>query len=158
MKFKNAYSDSKKVVFNCTNPSLTDQSFKHECDIGFIIENYAKMGKSFDNSNLNYYDCTSVKDFQEAQLIVAEAKSNFEQLPSKDRDRFKTVENYLEFVSNQANLKESYEKGYIDRGSVDIADVYPERYKVVETPVNEPSSNDVSVDKITPTETPPQAG
>lgn len=160
MKFKNAYSPSKKVGYSCIGPSLTDQSFKQECDIGFIIENYAKMGKSFDNTNLNYYDCTTVQDFQNAQMIVAECKSNFEQLPSVERDRFKTVENYLEFISNKANLKECYEKGYIDRSSVDIEDVYPERYKYKSFAPSQVESSDVvsTDDKTVPPETPQQVG
>lgn len=131
MKFKNRYSDSKDITKNFKNPSLTDQQFKQECDIGFIVEQYAKLGKTFDQSNLSYVDCTSVQDYQEAMFTVANAKSNFESLPAKDRDRFKTVENYLEFISNAANLKESFEKGYIDRGSVSLEDVYPERFKIV---------------------------
>lgn len=140
MKFLNRYSASKKIAKLFTKPSLTDQQFKQECDIGFIVENYAKLGKSFDYTGMSYVDCTSVQDYQDAMYIVANAKSNFESLPSKDRDRFKTVENYLEFISNEANLKESYEKGYIDRGSVDLSEVYPERFNVVETQPVGPST------------------
>lgn len=145
MKFKNRYSDSKDIGKYFTKPSITDQQFKQECDIGFIVENYAKLGKTFDNTNINYVDCTTVQDYQDAMYTVANAKSNFESLPSKDRDRFKTVENYLDFISKHENLKESYEKGYIDRSSVDLSDVYPERFKIVQeeevkTPVIEPSN------------------
>lgn len=135
MNFKNRYSDSKVITKTFKNPSLTDQQFKQECDIGFIVEQYAKLGKTFDQSNMSYIDCTSVQDYQDAMYTVSNAKSNFESLPSKDRDRFKTVENYLEFISNVANLKECYEKGYIDRGSVSLEDVYPEKFKV--TPIED---------------------
>lgn len=157
MKFKTAYDRPKKVSQTFLKPSLTDQQFKQECDIGFIVENYAKLGKSFENTNANYFDCTQVQDYQSAQLLVAECKSNFEMLPSKDRDRFKTVENYLEFISNQANLKESYEKGYIDRSTVDIADVYPERYKVSKEEQISPSVNS-STDNSAISDTSEKAG
>lgn len=129
------FFSNKKVTCCIEGPSLTDESFKQECDIGFIVENYLKTGQGIPASTMNYADCTTVQDFQEAQMLVAEAKSNFEQLPSKDRDRFKTVENYLEFICNTDNLKESYEKGYIDPSTVDLVDVYPERY--TEQPLEE---------------------
>lgn len=132
MKFLSRYSNSRDIGKKFLKPSLTDQQFKQECDVGYIVENYARLGKPFDQTGASYIDCTTVQDYQEAMYTVAHAKSNFESLPSKERDRFKTVENYLEFISDNANLKESYEKGYIDRNSVDISDVYPEKFKIVQ--------------------------
>lgn len=144
-KFLTPYTTKKKVVQKFELPSMTDQSYKDECDLGFIIENYVKKGIPLPDSSMNYVDCTTVQEFQDAQMLVAEAKSNFEQLPSKERDRFKTVENYLEFISNPSNLKESYEKNFIDRSSVSLEDVYPERYTqpnvMDKTPVIEPGVN-----------------
>lgn len=127
-KFFNRYSKPKDVSIDFTEPSLTDESFKQECDLGFIVENYVSKGLPLPTSTFNYADCTTVAQYEDAMQIVAEAKSNFEQLPSKDRDRFKTVEAYLEFISNPENLKESYEKNYIDPSSVDLSDIYPEQY------------------------------
>ena len=71
MKFKNRYSDSKDIGKYFTKPSITDQQFKQECDIGFIVENYAKLGKTFDNTNINYVDCTTVQDYQDSKLLFA---------------------------------------------------------------------------------------
>lgn len=119
-----------KVSLYCPEPSLTEQIYKDECDIDFIIKNFVKTGE-LPQSTMSFVDCTTVQDFQDAQYLVAECKSNFEQLPAVERDRFKTVENYLSFISDPKNLKESYEKGYIDRNTVDLKDVYPEQYAAV---------------------------
>lgn len=126
--FKLPYSKNERVSIKFENPSLTDQSFKQECDIGFIIENFVKTGTQPD-STMNFMDCTTVKSYEESMQLVAEANSNFENLPAKIRDEFKTVTNYLAYISDVKNLKDSYERGLIDRGSVDLADVYPEQYK-----------------------------
>lgn len=147
ISFLTRYSQPKKVSIINEEPSLTDESFKQECDLGFILETYAKTGHELPQSTMNYVDCTTVSQFEDAMQLVAEANSNFECLPAKERDRFKTVENYLAFICDANNLKESYEKGYIDPSSVDLADVYPEQFGKVQediTPVPEPVS-DVSV-------------
>lgn len=119
---------NRQIVESNDQPSLTDQSFKQECDIGYIIKTCAKTGQPLPASPMSYVDCTSVQDFQSAMDTVAQCKSAFASLSSADRDRFGTVENYLDFISRSENLKESYEKGYIDPNSVDIKDIYPERY------------------------------
>ena len=139
-KFLTQYSTKKKVAITFKEPSLTDQSYKDDCDLGFIIVNYVSKGIPLPQSTMNYQDCTTVQDFESAMQLVAEAKSNFEQLPSKDRDRFGSVENYLDFISRSENLKESYEKGYIDPSTVDLKDVYPETYETVSPDVVKPDT------------------
>lgn len=149
-KFFTPYTTTKKVVVDFKEPSLTDQSYKDECDLGFIIENYVSKGIPLPQSTMNYQDCTTVQDYQSAMMLVAEAKSNFEQLPSKDRDQFGTVENYLEFISKAENLKTSYEKGYIDPSTVDLMDVYPERYQTVPEQIETPTVEPVVNPSVTP--------
>lgn len=125
--FNTQYNQSKRYSKIFTKPSLTDQSFKDECNIDFIISNFVRTGQ-VPESSMNFIDCTTVQQFEEAQMLVAEAKSNFEQLPAKVRSEFKNVQGYLEYISNPANLKDSYERGFIDRGSVSLFDVYPDVY------------------------------
>lgn len=124
-------------------PSKTEQSYKDECNIDFIISNFVKTGiDPREGRQMSYVDCTQVKDFQSAQNLIAETKSMYYALPSEIRDEFKTVDKYLEYVSNPENLKDCYERGIIDPSSVDEKDVYPEKFvqpstPVVETPVVE---------------------
>lgn len=128
-----------KVILEQHLPSLTDQDKKDECDLNFVMSQYVRNGKPLPYVNATYADTTNpnlAKEYIDALAMVAEHSSNFEQLPAKDRERFGNVTKYLEFISNPMNLKESYDKGYIDRSTVDINLVYPQ--------VN---INDLQVDK-----------
>lgn len=145
--------ERKRVSMSFSQPSLTEQSYKDECDIDFIISNFVKTGiDPNEGKKMSFVDCTQVKDFQDAQNIVAETKSMFHSLPAVVRDEFGTVENYLEYVSNPQNLKDCYERELIDPSSVDVKDVYPEKYieqpKVVESPVVEPSVVPPTTEKV----------
>lgn len=128
-KFKTLY-DYEQVSISFEQPSLTEQSYKDECDIDFIISNFVKTGiDPREGRKMSYVDCTQVKDFQAAQQLVADTKSMFYSLPAEVRDEFQTVGGYLEYVSNPENLKDCYERDLIDKTTVDEKDVYPEKYQ-----------------------------
>lgn len=116
-KFKTPYSDDLlRVKFEFTYPSQLEDA-KQECDLSFIIENYVKTGM-LPTKQASYIDCTTVPMYEEAMQIVAEANSNFEALPAKIRDEFKTVENYLNYVSDEKNLSDCINRGLIDKATV----------------------------------------
>lgn len=103
----------KKVSLSFNDVSLTDQSAKEECDIGFIIEHFVKTGQSPDRPNMTYLDCTTVQSYEDAMALVAETKTQFELLPSSERDKFKTISGWLDYVNNPDNLADCVNKGYI---------------------------------------------
>lgn len=145
MKFKTPYRERERTSLTFEEPSLTEQDFKDECDIGKIIESYVRTGQLPAQSQPSYIDCTQVQDYESAQMLIAEVNSQFNSLPATDRERFVNVKNYLNFVANPDNLRECYEKNYINRDTVDIAQVYPERYQPeVKKPVSGVGSTDVS--------------
>lgn len=120
MEFVTPYNGkTKKVTQDFYEQSLTDQSCKDECDIGFIIENFVRTGQMPSQPQMNYTDCTTVQSFEEASMLVAQCKTDFELLPAVERDKFKTVQGWLEYCSNSENLKDCIEKGYISKESVD---------------------------------------
>lgn len=103
----------KKVQIEFNDVSLTDQSCKDECDIGFIIENFVRTGQLPEKPNMSYVDCTTVQQFEDSMQLVAETKTAFELLPAEDRDEFKTVSGWLSYVNNPDNLAECVKRGYI---------------------------------------------
>lgn len=127
LKFRTQYDPTPKVIKHIEGPSLTDPSYGKECDIGFMIENYRVNKIPLPTVNVQYGNSMSADDYLQASQMVAELKTQFESLPSKERDEFGNVENYLKFIGNPDNLKSSYERGLIDRSSVDLSVVYPER-------------------------------
>lgn len=144
-KLYRQYDEHRKVTCDFAKPSLTDSSFKDECDIHFILNNFVRTGKlPNEGQQLVYGDSPSADAYMDAQMLVAECKSSFEALPSKIRDEFQTVNNYLSYISDPNNLKDAYERELIDRDTVDLKDVYPEQYKVVEPSVtpDEPEKPD----------------
>lgn len=141
--FQTAYTSTKRVITTSDNPSLTDESFADECNISMMIEKYRVSKIPPRTVDVSYGHSPTIEDFQNAQYLLAEVKSNFEGLPSSIRDEFKNdVQNYLEYIGDKANLKDCYERGLINPDSVDLRDIYPERF---ETSIQE-SSTDVSVD------------
>ena len=82
IEFLTAYSPSKQVGLKCSEPSLTEQCYKDECSIDYIINTIAKTGiDPREGSMMSYQDCTTVKSFEDAQNLVAETKSMFYSLP-----------------------------------------------------------------------------
>lgn len=155
MEFVTPYNNStKKITQDFYLPSLTDQSCKDECDIGFIIDNFVRTGQMPSKPEMNYIDCTTVQSFEEASMLVAQCKSDFEQLPAIERDKFKSVSGWLEYCTNPQNLKDCIEKGYISKESVH-KDVLNEIYKVNDLDTQkdvmkeEVSMSNPTIDKIT---------
>lgn len=136
VKIRKIYDEHSRVTFETQGPSLTVQDCKDECDINYIIESYVKRGIMPPQGG-SYIDCTTVQDYETACQLVAECKTNFETLPLKYREEFKTVENYLAYISNQDNLKDCLDKGLIDKATVPeelLTEIYKETSKNVTTP------------------------
>ena len=86
------------VVFDA--PSLTDQTFKDECDIHHIIDNFGQTGLvdsvgAHDPATLQYGDTTLLPDYETACNLVASVTSEFGELPSKIRAEFNNDPRFL---------------------------------------------------------------
>lgn len=142
-KFLTSYSPKKRIISTSTEPSLTDESFADECNISLMIERYKVSKIPPRTVNVSYGYSPSPDDFQNAQYLMAEVKTNFESLPSKIREEFGyDVQKYLAYIGDRDNLKDCYERGLVDPSSVKLEEIYPERYQtaVPEAPT-EPSVN-----------------
>lgn len=131
MKFNTQFTTKNDVLYSSELPSMTDQSLEPECNISKIIQNCLRTGQPLPQQAVSYADLTNstIRDYQDALITVSNFRSAFEGLPAVDRDKFGNVENYIKFISNPDNLKVSYEKGFIDRSTVDLSVVFPERYQ-----------------------------
>lgn len=103
-KFRNAYTGTDhKVGFSSDKPSLTKQSFKDSVDVNNIMAKYQKTGivDHFNKYEGRYVDLDA-STFTENQMIVANAMSMFEELPSKARNHFNNdPAAFLEYVSQE---------------------------------------------------------
>jgi len=112
-RFISAYGPKRKVVVTFVGEGKTKQSFKDECDINKIMARFQQTGliDFVNNNQARYLDCDGI-DYQNAQNIVAQANSMFQQLPSGIRTFFENDPGqFVEFCSNPENLPEMHKMG-----------------------------------------------
>lgn len=137
----------RRVQHFFTEKNPAKQSFKDQCDVNKMLAQYDKTGdptplRINDNAGQWGVDAPDAIDFKEAMDTVAEAKSMFEELPSKTRDFFENDPGkYLEFVNNPENSDAMVEMGLATRQNHDQPSipVSPNRDEpVIETPTAQP--------------------
>lgn len=100
----------------------TQQHMKDECDINLILKRFEKTGQIAHVSGQvpRYGDFSNVTDYQEAVQQVAEADREFMTLPAHIRTRFhNSPGELLDFLSNDANLAEAVELGFVEAPEVE---------------------------------------
>lgn len=119
--------------------SLTEQAHANDVDINQIMAK-AKRGEHSDyirEHEGHYMDATSV-DFYEAQIVVAESKSLFEDLPSEIRNKFKNDPGkFLDFVQDPENLEEMYDLKLANRPPVGLDPEIIKPLEKAETPAED---------------------
>lgn len=118
---------------SCSDESLTDESFKEECDINTIVRNFGLTGQLPDNIRTPLEgDFTEVVDYQTALNMVIAADAAFMELPSEVRERFANdPAKFVAFASDPANLEECRKMGLADPLRAPPA---PIEVKVMNTP------------------------
>jgi phage internal scaffolding protein len=94
---------------------FTEQAHKRETDVNEIVKKYDKTGliTHIANFEAKFGDMTGM-EFQKAQEMVANAKSQFEMLPSEIRNRFANDPmNLLKFMEKKENRDEAIKLGLI---------------------------------------------
>ena len=113
MKFRTAYDgkrvDASDVKF--TDPGMTRQAHKDECDINNIMGQYMKSGLiSHVREYEGQYGEFEEMDFHEAMNTVIAAQEMFETVPSEIRERFGNDPGaFINFVTdrnNEAGMRE----------------------------------------------------
>jgi len=93
--------------------SMTKQSFKDECDINKIMAKFQRTGvlEHYAKHAPQYMDIPPL-DHAEALILISEAASMFEELPSSIRKKFENnPQKFLEFVDNPDNIEQLREMG-----------------------------------------------
>lgn len=141
IQFQTRYNRSAKPVIS-TGEGMTEQSHKNECDMNYILRDYARTGLiKHAKENQGRYDDVSPIDFQQAMFTCANVKNLFEELPASIRKRFNNnPEGFLSYVQEPSNAPEMKRLGIL-RGNdgIDISGA-PTRAPVgageVPSPVN----------------------
>ncbi len=98
------------IIF--TAPSLTEQSFKFECDINNITSGKAFSSLPVNHNTPLFDDFTNLGNYQESLDIISKAQSMFEELPSAIRSKFENnPQKLVDFVSKPENYDEGLKLG-----------------------------------------------
>jgi len=99
-----------------TEPSMTSQQFKEQCDVNNIMKKYRLTGElsHLKKTQGQYMDLTSLPDYQTALQTVIDANSAFESLPAHVRKSFQNdPKQLLQFVADPNNKEEAIKLGLI---------------------------------------------
>lgn len=119
MEIRSRYSSGVREGWSSTVPSMTQQQFKDEADINYIISMYDSTGvmPTFHGDGQPaqpmFGDFAELPDnAQEMYNRMIQAKANFDNLPLEVRKRFNYDPSaFLEFAENPNNLDELVSMG-----------------------------------------------
>lgn len=114
MEIRSRYNAGSREGWKSSVPSMTQQQFKDEADINYIVSMYDSSGvmPTFHGDGQPaqpvFGDFSSLPDnAQEMYNRMIEAKNNFDSLPLEVRKRFNyDPAAFLDFVDNPENLDE----------------------------------------------------
>lgn len=115
---RSAYNYDPNVVSRETGTdtgpeSMTQQSFKDECDINTIVRRFGVTGEMPVVSNPpTYQNFEGIFDYQSAMNAIRQAEESFASLPADVRKRFQnSPQMFVEFCSDGKNLEEMRKMG-----------------------------------------------
>lgn len=103
---------------------FTEQAHKEQCDVNEIIRRYDKTGLITHVSKFEaQFGDLDGTDFKQAQDLVINAKRQFDELPSKIRNRFENDPGQLlAFMADPENRNEAIELGLINSNWTEATD------------------------------------
>lgn len=120
IKFRNPYNyDTDIASFQSgvdfsDDPGLTQQHMKDETDINVIVDRFLKTGQMPPDIDFAHVDVSEVGDFHDALNVVRAAQEQFDQLPSRVRERFHNEPAALmRFVHDDNNRAEALALGLL---------------------------------------------
>lgn len=97
--------------------SLTREEFAQENDLNCIVPSFLANGAidpSLVKNLAKFVDCTTFDSYDQMMILQAEAKSNFERLPSHIRDYFGgNMTRFYEFMNDPSNRVKAQELGLV---------------------------------------------
>lgn len=120
--------------------SLTQQKFKDECNVNYIVDQFARTGRLPRFLGEPRYGYAPALDFREALELVMSQEEFFNELPSGVRQRFNNDPlELLSFVENPDNLEEARQLGLAKGETKQEKPVEPEGEAAAPSPSPAPS-------------------
>lgn len=110
-KFRTIYNHA-TVISPHGGKSLTDQQYRRECDINFILKDFGATGRLPVHGEGVSGDFSDIGDYQACLDRINRAKDEFMSQPSEIRARFGNDPSaYVDFVLDPANTDECIRLG-----------------------------------------------
>jgi len=110
--------DGKTKVFTVNElPTKTQQQFKIETDVNYIVSKYKNTGIWPASQKIGQYlDVSEVPDYHTAMNTVISAQNAFNALPAQLRNRFRNdPHELLQFLQNPENYDEGVKLGLFEQ-------------------------------------------
>ena len=136
MKFFTRFEPAKKNGLEFTEPSMTEQHFKDECDINYIVQQYQQTGVMPQGDRQPLFGDFEQfpTDLQSSMAMYDDAQERFMQLDARLRKEFDNdPAKLLAFLQEEKNHDRAIELGLIERPAQPQQPVSSERTNV-ETP------------------------
>ena len=134
MDFFTKFNPPPQVGLEFTEPSMTEQHFKAECDINNIVAQYQQTGVlPQGNREPLFGDFADFpQDLMSAQRYFDDAQERFMQLDATIRKEFgNNPAQLLDFIRDDKNRDRAIELGLIDRPSPANTTVQPQETNVL---------------------------
>ena len=106
---------SRETGFECVGPSLTQQSFRDECDINTIVERFGLGADMPEALPPRFGDFSEVTDFHSAMNAVRIAGEGFMLMPAAIRARFENdPARLIKFLEDPGNFDEAVKLGIVN--------------------------------------------
>lgn len=109
---------TRRVSTQNNEPSKTDQQFKKECDVNYIMAQARKgvMTSHVRNSKGVYADVSQIPDLLECMEIMTTAQQDFDKLPAEVRKRFgNSPVELVDFLNDKNNDEEAIKMGFKEK-------------------------------------------
>lgn len=118
MKYFTPINTRKQQTIN-TDPSMTKQEFKDECDPTLILKKFQVTGLlEHANTYEPVYGEQTSMTYHEAKQLTADSETMFQDLPSATRQKFnQNVGEFLDFLQKQENIDDITDDGKINSSS-----------------------------------------
>lgn len=143
MKFFTKFNPPEKNGLEFTEPSMTEQHFKQECDVNYIVQQYQTTGVlPQGNREPLFGDFAEFPtDLQASMAMYDEAQTRFMELDASLRKEFDNdPAKLLAFLHDEKNRDKAIELGLIERPAP-VNPVVPSKETNVETPATAGAEN-----------------
>lgn len=132
------------IKVHSDQPSKTNPNYKDEVDVNNIMDRFLKTGQLSHVSNqpLAYVDYSQTPpDLQSTLHFIKDQNELYQSLNKKNKNRFPTIEQFLEFAENPANQEELQQILGTKKTTIQTTKKDPDQDSITSSPTTPPQTD-----------------